>query len=530
MITCGRQARNGIFLCITFLCVFVAFPAIAAQQNPGGPVGAGGEKPVSVGEAVGGFFQSIGDAISSLGKSESPAESPKPKEPAKAEAQPKMIEAKRIDQPVKEAVPAVAKPAAPYKVYSFPTPAEEQVAPLQSATTSRQGRAASSSTKSPPLLPDDIKHRLEDMVVNPPLTPEMTQAVQPDVPMPSMPERKAETRPGEVPPTSALPKQFFPVFPVGAGEGVSPQLLPLSSNIALEDDHSETSRVIIVVHDIQRNSAENVATLMTLYGSGGERTLIIAPQFSLDIDIARFAKFLPDNGRSVTRWSLDDPWQWGGESKLPTQPRGISSFTAMDILLLLLTDRNRFPALQQVVLSGHGLGADYVQRYAMLGQAPDILKEERIATRFVIANPSSFMYPTNIRPLDQSLRFGAPTAFLSQCPKLNSYPYGINDLPTYAKRTGGNAARMRYPERRVVYLAGDNIMSDNYMDRNCEAMVQGNDRLMRSRAFSRYMMQSFGDISLDTHVFALVPKAGYDPVSLYGSPCGMAALFGNGKC
>ncbi len=51
----------------------------------------------------------------------------------------------------------------------------------------------------------------------------------------------------------------------------------------------------------------------------------------------------------------------------------------------------------QGVIAGHGMGGDFVQRYAAFGQAPDILEKEGIGVRFIVANPSSYLYFTASR-------------------------------------------------------------------------------------------------------------------------------------
>jgi len=523
-----KQVRNHNLLCVFWLVVFLvtAGPSFAAVEDHSGPKGAAGDKTVTVGQMLDGVVDSIGDLVTFSGSDSKAGDSKQDK------GGQKMIQAKRLDQIGKETATGQAAPPAatpPYKVYAAPNIPDEPVPSTQSETIPphrepvRQQQDVPFNTKAPPLLHDDIAKHLEDMVVNPSIEGDDRRQT-------SLPSTRGSAGPrrNEIPATSALPKQFFPVFPLGGGDDAPGQLLPVSSNVELESDHSGVSRVIVSIHDLQRNSAEGVATLLTLQGASSGQTLILAPQFSLDLDIVRFAGFLPNHGRNVTRWSLEDGWQFGGESKTSPQQRGISSFTALDILLMVLTDRQRFPILEQVVIVGHGQGADFVQRYAVFGQGPDILQKERITTRFIVANPSSFLYLTHVRPTETGTRFANPD--MKECPKMNSYPYGLNDLSSYTKRGGGNAARESYPTRNVFYLVGDTIYSDNYLDRGCEASIQGRDRTVRSKLFARYMEQSFGDVSSGHHIFTVVPKAGFDAVSVFGSHCGMEALFGDGLC
>ena len=44
-----------------------------------------------------------------------------------------------------------------------------------------------------------------------------------------------------------------------------------------------------------------------------------------------------------------------------------------------------------------------------------------------------------------------------------------------------------------------------------------------------YLNTIFGDDADKTQKFAIVPNAGYDPVAMFGSRCGMSVLFGDGQ-
>ncbi len=556
MIGHQRQARNLIFFLALFLVLSAPvvakthYSSTGTTQDSGGAEGAGGNKVLSVGDV----FTRLGDAVARLvpfgGRDGDDQDSTPTKKPTSEDKsadsktqkadestpgktdEPKMIKAKRLDAPEDEGAKAKVEtkeePAAPpYKVYAAPMiPDEEEPAPR--AATHRPTRVSAvengttfDTKQPPPLDVNDMKENLEDYLVGSAPVSHTAQQVN---------SSRSETSRNDTSAASvtSIPKQFFPIFPFSGSQDSQEQLLPIASNRALEEDQSDISRAIIVVHDIQRNSVESIATLMTLNGTGGEPTLLIAPTFSLDIDIARFEKNLPDRGERVARWTMESPWQFGGESSLGARQRGISSFTAMDILLLFLSDHQRFPSLRQVVIVGHGMVADFVQRYAALGQAPDVLMKERVPVRFVVANPSSYMYLTHVRPSDTGRRFVPPDK--KACASVDDYPYGLQNLPSYAKRTGANAVKMRYPERNVVYLVGDKMQGDHFLAQGCEAAAQGKTRTDRSQSFGAYIEQSFGEDAERTQHFVGVRGAGYDPVMLYGSSCGMAALFGDGTC
>ncbi len=484
----------------------------------------------SVLDGVSGAFDSV---VSKLGGASLPPSEEK-KEDKKDERHetPSLIKAKRLEpEQATSAKDAARKEetSAPYKVYAAPMIADDPPVVIDSTSSAEgdfaQGDGFEGWAQQAP--------KTVDLSKPPALTQQAREAADLMVEREAVlfiPEGKMEKTEKDrgIPPIAALPKQFIPILPLGGlGGKVVPQLLPVASSMALDDDHTQVTRVIVFIHDMTRGAADGIATLMTLSGSEGEPTLILAPQFPLDVDIIRFAKFLPDSGRQVARWRLDDGWQWGGESLLESRQRGISSYTALDILLLYLSDRERFPLLEKIVLAGHGQGGDFVQRYAAVGKAPSVLKKEGLPISFVAANPSSYLYLTASRPVSAGGRFAAPDA--AACPNVNAYPYGLASLNAYAKSAGANAIRLAYPEQPVVYLVGDKILVDHYLDQSCAAMAQGADRTTRGKNYGQYLSKSFGDTAL-SHTLRIVPNAGYDPVSLFGSLCGMATLFGDSGC
>ncbi|MDD5586327.1 MAG: hypothetical protein PHY92_05140 [Alphaproteobacteria bacterium] len=332
-------------------------------------------------------------------------------------------------------------------------------------------------------------------------------------------------------PVAGMSRQYFPILPLSASQDAAPQLLPLFSNRDLGEDHSVVTRAIVFIHDLARNANEGLAMMTTLAGADNGTAMILAPQFPIEVDIARFAPYLPDEGRNVARWPVgrSSGWQSGEDSLARAPQKGISSFTAMDLLLLYLADRRMFPGLQQIVVAGHGTGADFVQRYAAIGQAPDILEKQFLPLRFLAANASSYLYFTGVRPASNGgPSFAMPDA--AKCSGVNGYPYGLHGLNPYARRSGGNAIRLSYPGRQVMFLISEKITADPYLDTDCAALAQGKDRLMRGRNYERYLTMSFGESARESQSFIMVRGAGYDPVALFGSYCGLAMLFGDGSC
>jgi hypothetical protein len=322
---------------------------------------------------------------------------------------------------------------------------------------------------------------------------------------------------------------YFPILPFDAPSDTSPQLIPIAANHAIDGVHDGVTRAIIVIHDQSRDAEASLSAMMALAGSLNTNTLILAPQFLLPSDLERFAAHLPNQGRDFATWNFDataSGWIAGDDSNAVPGHKGVSSFTVIDLLLMYLTDRQRFPDLDSVILAGYGTGGVFVQRYAAFGLASDLLDKENVKLRFVVAQAPSFLYLTANRPQGGRKGFGAVDAAI--CPDANTYPYGLDKLNPYARRVGANAAKTGYALRFITYLTAPG--ADSTPDLTCAAMAQGQNGTARADNYAFYLQSLYGDVASKTQNFSVNPKAKNDPVGLFGSSCGMTILFGDGLC
>ncbi len=321
---------------------------------------------------------------------------------------------------------------------------------------------------------------------------------------------------------------YFPVLPLGATDDALPQLVPVASNHALNGVQTGVTRAIIVIHDDSRDANAALAMMSALAGNANTSTMIIAPQFLLPSDIARFADHLPEKGRSFATWQIYG-WAQGDDSIASPGHKSVSSFTAVDLLMMLLSDRAAFPDLREIVVAGSGAGADFVQRYAAFGMAADLVVKQNIDLRYLLADASSYLYLTANRPIAPSALgqkgFGAPDA--AACPDFNAYPYGLDKLNTYAQHVGANAAKTNYALRFVTYLNG---VGDAFPDSKCAALQQGADSAAREMNYELYLRSIYGEVAAKTQKFWQTRTGKNDAVSLFGSACGMSVLFDNGVC
>lgn len=289
--------------------------------------------------------------------------------------------------------------------------------------------------------------------------------------------------------------------------------LPVYADHPLDQPAPDVARVFIVIHGTLRNADAYYASgrqVVEKAGAAGAGTMVVAPQFLTRADIRAFS--LP---ASTLAWTQEG-WKGGEPAR---QPGPVSSFAALDALLAHFADRRLYPSLSTVVVIGHSAGAQLLQRYAVAGREGDALARTGIAVRYVVANPSSYLYFDDERPNADALAGGA-------CPRATEWKYGLKSAPPYVASQDVRDLETRYVARRVVYLLGqaDTNPYTHFIDRSCAAMAQGPYRLARGLAYFDYLKKRHPD-DLAQQVVE-VPGVGHDGLGMFMSACGLAVLFG----
>jgi hypothetical protein len=251
------------------------------------------------------------------------------------------------------------------------------------------------------------------------------------------------------------------------GEG----LLPCHASRCLDAPVPGIERLLVVVHGALRDSDRYFAHADAAAGDVSPSTLIVAPQFLADVDLGALAAAPP----GTLHWGVEG-WK-GGEPALDPAP--ISSFTAMDCLLQQLTAAGwlRDSKRPAVVIIGNSAGGQYVNRYAAVGRAPDALAEHGISVRFIIANPSTYLYFDEKRPVT-----------VPDVAGVNRWRYGFEDTPAYVDSTPQQSLR-RYLMRDVSIVLGSEDRDDAalLLEVSAAAMAQGANRLERGKNYGEYI-------------------------------------------
>ena len=293
---------------------------------------------------------------------------------------------------------------------------------------------------------------------------------------------------------------------------VSPGRLLLKEGemaVGLGPAPTKIERVLIIIHGRLRNAETYLRSGEKAAEAAGQSatTLVIAPQFLNETDIARHP--MPD---SVLRWHGND-WMAGG---LSTGPFPLSSYAALDQIIERISDRKQFPDVKQIVIAGHSGGGQVVQRYALLAHEQPALTAAGVKIRYVVANPSSYAYFNEQRPV----------AFdHARCTGFNRWKYGLTDLPIYAGGQTPQQIESVYIKREVIYLLGQQDTDPQHpaLDKGCEAEAQGAYRLVRGHNFFDYLLRR-NPQGVNQRLVE-VPGVGHDGDGMFTSPEGQKVLF-----
>jgi pimeloyl-ACP methyl ester carboxylesterase len=286
---------------------------------------------------------------------------------------------------------------------------------------------------------------------------------------------------------------------------------PLEISLDWSQPQPRISRAIIVFHGVGRDVAGYYRTVQDAAeqaGSAARDTILIAPQF-LDEEDIREHRLAAD----VLRWRRV-AWESGAPA---AGPFAISSYEVVDTLLARLADRALFPNLKTVVLAGHSGGGQLVQRYAVVGKSAAALTGAGIHLRYVVANPSSYLYFSDERP--------SPSA---HCRDFNHWKYGPIDPPAYVKLDAGDTWPQReaaYAQRDVIYLLGtaDIDPHEKDLDISCEAEAQGPTRFVRGQAYFGWLHGRHPSGWSQRMWF--VPGVAHSARKMFTSHGGVSALF-----
>ena len=283
---------------------------------------------------------------------------------------------------------------------------------------------------------------------------------------------------------------------------VGPQTLPVYGSFPLLAENRRWERLryaVIAIHGQNRNAGDYFQYVTELLAQTGksEDIILLAPRFA-------------EMGSGNSLFWLDRGWRFGWSSDDGSMT---SSFSAIDGLIDYLADRDRFPALEEILVTGHSSGAAFTQLYAFANRQD--AQHPELSMSYVVANSQYFHYPVDLRWDPVQGAFVNPDP--NDCPRFTSWPYGFSRLPDYVEGADRDSLNARFAARRVLYLLGtdDTVTTGSLNTRDCEAVLLGQHRYERGQLIHQLMDTYFS--ATEHHDRLDVPGVGHQARAMYQS-------------
>lgn len=111
-----------------------------------------------------------------------------------------------------------------------------------------------------------------------------------------------------------------------------------------------------------------MATADPAYGPTKDNVAITAPLFANEQDKGTAYPFDDASnspGSNALAW-YDTEWAYGRNNMYPYGSNNISTFHVLDEIVAYYKDQNQFPNMHEIVVAGHSMGSQLIQRYAAL--------------------------------------------------------------------------------------------------------------------------------------------------------------------
>ncbi|MCB9232366.1 MAG: T9SS type A sorting domain-containing protein [Bacteroidia bacterium] len=311
----------------------------------------------------------------------------------------------------------------------------------------------------------------------------------------------------------------------------NPIQIPACYNLDPDKVHPEVNRVVILIHGTTRTATDQyvyISDAAQMVPGAADSCLLLVPQFLTEDDISGAGV-----GADFPFWDNGSRgWKTGYPSdSTAAHPRSlrVSSYALIDTLIQRVLAN--CPNLRTVVVAGHSGGGQFVNRYSCANPMEG-LQTPGVAFRYVVANPSTYLYFTPERPVGRKgLDFAIPKPKIQEkCPHWDRYKFGISDFRgcSYVESQGGPALESRFPLREMVFLLGekDKNPNDEDLDQTCQADLQGKNRLERGLSYFNYLIFHFGPSILSNHYLYRVPGTDHSARQMIQSDEGLEAIFG----
>jgi len=277
------------------------------------------------------------------------------------------------------------------------------------------------------------------------------------------------------------------------------------SNKEINQLDTNVEHAVITIHGSARNPDTYFKSVWGISKKLGreDSTIVVSPHFKMHGDNLKPKELV----YTYEGWWIGNQSIGGGN---------ISSFEVIDHFLKLLSNKNNFPNLKTIVVTGHSAGGHLTQRFALGSTTDKDIHGTDI--KYVVANPGTYAYLTAKRPVRG--QYGIFEVPANPACAYNKYKYGLTYLNRYMSKNTIASMIKNFIKRKVTYFLGQkDILA---VEQTCQAALQGPHRLARGQNFKAHVDQEFPS---NVHEIITVPGVGHTQYGMYTSEVGKKLLF-----
>lgn len=257
-------------------------------------------------------------------------------------------------------------------------------------------------------------------------------------------------------------------------------------------------QAVFVIHGQNRDANNYFSHLTSSLNQTGliDSTLLISPQFKNNSQVGPGELFWPND------------WRDGALSGNVSVK--ISTYSIMDSLIEIISNKEQFPFLEKIIITGHSSGALFTQTYAL---ASEIEIDYEFSFEYIVANSQYFYYPEDVRYNPTTGNFTTPTT----CEEFNEWPYGFESAVEYIASKNREDLNQSFKSKKITYLLGtkDTQTSGTLNTNSCAAVLLGEHRFNRGENMHLFMETFYPNEH--QHEKVLVEGVGHNGNSMYNS-------------
>ncbi|KAH6658885.1 hypothetical protein BKA67DRAFT_652166 [Truncatella angustata] len=302
---------------------------------------------------------------------------------------------------------------------------------------------------------------------------------------------------------------------------------------------ADLRRAVIVIHGARNDPWNYHAAMIQALQKVVEDTTIsldtvaiTAPYFPNDDDAGTGFPYNPDGATPAEKypspalaWYYDN-WSGGANNEYPPNTQTVSGFDVLDQLIQWYGNKEQFPNINQIVVSGHSMGAQMVNRFAAVGKTGAQLGVDTPVS-YWIGDPNSMVWFSETRPLSTGK---CPTGFDDWREGFDNYDsYGTPESTAMTYNTelvasGREALLANYQSRTIAYARATRDKGDYNPDKLCATYTTGADRSERFFEFLKTFPPNCANPAGPCVTVDIV-NSSHDAPTMFQDVSGRARLF-----